>query len=94
MTRGVVLFAHNNEQIDYVAQACFLAKRIKHFMDLPTTIVTDDKQRVLKYYNGANVFDNIIVSNPNIKNKKTYNDGSLSKKVLDFKTKRHCFCFS
>jgi hypothetical protein len=85
MTSGVLLFAYNNEQIDYVAQACFLAKRIKQYMNLPTSLVTDDKERVLKFYNGAEVFDEIITSDIIRKNKKTYHDGSLSKKVLDFK---------
>lgn len=85
MTSGVLLFAYNNEQIDYVAQACFLANRIKQYMNLPTTLVTDDKQRVLKYYNGVEIFDNIVASSLEQKNKKTYHDGSLSKKVLDFK---------
>ena len=85
MTSGVLLFAYNNEQIDYVAQACFLANRIKQYMNLPTTLVTDDKERVVKFYKGNEVFDKIISSDILRKNKKTYHDGSLSKKVLDFK---------
>jgi|SRR6056300_162195 len=85
MTRGVLLFAFNNEQIDYVAQACFLAGRIKQYMNLPTTLVTDDVQRVVKHYNGLEVFDDIYGHAVEQKNKKTYFDGSLSKKVLDFK---------
>jgi hypothetical protein len=84
MTSGVLLFAHNNEQIDYVAQACFLAKRITKYLNLPTTLVTDDQRRVEEYYD-YKVFDNIIVSDIQNKNKKTYHDGSLSKKILDFK---------
>jgi len=85
MTRGVLLFAFNNEQIDYVAQACFLAKRVKKYMGLPTTLVTDDIQRVVKHYNGLEIFDDIYGQEVQRKNKKTYHDGSLSKKVLDFK---------
>jgi len=84
MTSGVLLFAYNNEQIDYVAQACFLAKRVKEYLNLPTTLVTDDKKRVEEFYD-SNVFDSIVVSDIQRKNKKTYHDGSLSKKVLDFK---------
>ena len=85
MTRGVLLFAYNNEQIDYVAQACFIAKRVKQYMNLPTTIVTDNSERVVKFYNGYEIFDQIIVSQLKQKNKKTYADGSLSRKVLEFK---------
>lgn len=85
MTNGVLLFAYNNEQIDYVAQACYLAKRVSTFMNLPTTLVTDDSSRVKKFYNGDVIFDNIVEVTSDIKNKKRYNDGSLSEKVLDFK---------
>ena len=40
MTRGVLLFASNNKSIDYVKQAAFLAKRIRKYMNLPTSVVT------------------------------------------------------
>lgn len=85
MTNGVLLFAYNNEQVDYVAQACYLAKRISTYMDLPTTLVTDDVNRVVKFYNGEEIFDNIIQVGLPGKNKKRYHDGSLSHKLLDFK---------
>lgn len=84
MTDGVLLFAYNNAQIDYVAQACFLAKRVKQYMNLPTSLVTDDKKRVEDYYDSS-VFDEIIVLDNTRWNKKTYADGTLSKKTLDFK---------
>ena len=42
MSSGVLLFAFNNEQVDYVSQAQYLAKRIRKYLDLPTTLVTDD----------------------------------------------------
>ena len=34
MSEGVLLFAYNNEQLDYVKQAIFCAKRIKEFTNL------------------------------------------------------------
>jgi|TARA_B100001094_G_scaffold40850_1_gene35512 hypothetical protein len=85
MNSGVLLFAFNNEQVDYVSQARFLAKRIKKYLNLPTTLVTDDVERVVKFYNGKEVFDKIVSSSIEYKNRKTYQDGSLSKKVLEFK---------
>ena len=57
MSSGVLLFAFNNEQVDYVSQAQYLAKRIRKYLDLPTTLVTDDVERVVKFYNGKEVFD-------------------------------------
>ena len=44
MSKGVLLFAQNNEQIDYIKQAVYLAKRIKRFLDLPVSLVTDSKE--------------------------------------------------
>jgi hypothetical protein len=42
MTVGAVIFARNNEQIDYVAMARWSAKNIERHLGIPTHIVTDD----------------------------------------------------
>jgi hypothetical protein len=42
MTTGALIFARNNEQIDYVAMAHWSAKNIKRHLGIPTYIVTDD----------------------------------------------------
>ena len=42
MTTGAVIFARNNEQIDYVAMARWSAKNIERHLGIPTHIVTDD----------------------------------------------------
>lgn len=41
MTAGVLVFAHNNEQIDYVGMAAWSASRIRRHLDLPVAVVTD-----------------------------------------------------
>jgi len=41
MTAGVLIFAHNNEHIDYVAMAAWSAKRIRRHLNLPVAVVTD-----------------------------------------------------
>lgn len=41
MSRGIVLFAHNNGKTDYYAMAVATAKRANRFLDLPVTIITD-----------------------------------------------------
>jgi hypothetical protein len=38
MTKGVVLIAQNNKEVDYVKQAAFLAKRIEKYLNLPNDI--------------------------------------------------------
>ena len=43
MSRGVLIFAHNNEGIDYVKIACANALMIRKNMDVDgITLVTDD----------------------------------------------------
>lgn len=42
MTRGAVIFARNNEHIDYVAMAHWSARNIERHLGIPTHIITDD----------------------------------------------------
>ena len=42
MTTGALIFARNNEQIDYEAMAQWSAKNIERHLGIPTHIVTDD----------------------------------------------------
>ena len=42
MTTGALIFARNNEQIDYVAMARWSAQNIKRHLGIPTHIVTDN----------------------------------------------------
>jgi hypothetical protein len=42
MTTGALIFARNNEQIDYVAMARWSARNIERHLGIPTYIVTDD----------------------------------------------------
>ena len=41
MTNGVVLFAFNNSDIDYIKQAIYCAKRVKKYLGLPVQLITD-----------------------------------------------------
>lgn len=41
MTTGALIFAFNNEKTDYVKMAAWSAERIRHFLNIPTTLVTD-----------------------------------------------------
>ena len=42
MKNGAVIFAHNNQGIDYVKMAIFCASRIKQHLDIPVSIITND----------------------------------------------------
>jgi hypothetical protein len=41
MSKGVVLFAHNNDKTDYYRMAVYTARRVNRFLNLPVTIITD-----------------------------------------------------
>lgn len=89
MSNGVLLFAHNNQEIDYGLQAVICAKFIKKNLGVPVSIVTD--QGTIDWLKSENqtyseVFDQIIVVDKlnNLSNRKRYYDGSLSYKVSNF----------
>lgn len=88
MTKGVLLFASNNKSVDYVKQAIFLAKRIRKYMDLPTSIVTDIDIE-------SDVFDYVIHSDDMTKNStsKRYADGDFSDKTLKFNNKNRASAY-
>ena len=80
MTKGILCFAVNNESLDYVKQARFLAKRAKEYLDLPVSIITDSDLQDKSY------FDRVIVIPPNdFKNWRHYHNGFDKKEVLVFK---------
>lgn len=57
MTRGVVIFAHDNASICYTAMAEWNARKIKQHLGLPTTLITSSKVT-------SSVFDRVISSEP------------------------------
>ena len=67
MTVGVVIFAINNDIVDYVSMAAWSAKRIRNFLNLPTTLITDNLIE-------NNNFDQIIIINKENTNKKFYQE--------------------
>ena len=79
MTRGIVLFAHNNETHDYYKMAVAVAKRAKRFLNLPTTIITDEESLASTKTSVEGVFDKTILIEPDknntIRKKKWYNKG-------------------
>ena len=54
MTQGAMMFAFNNQKIDYIKLATWNAQNIKQFLGLPTTLVTDQPV-------DDSVFDQVIV---------------------------------
>jgi len=42
---GVLIYAFNNDRVDYFRQATWCADRVNRYLDLPVTIVTDSNSR-------------------------------------------------
>lgn len=93
MSNGVLIFAFNNEKIDYIQQTVFLAKRIKTYLGVNTSIVTSSIDSVVANYEYT-VFDKIIEYNPTkINNIRRYSDGTLSSHVANFKNFNRSYAY-
>ncbi len=89
MSKGVLLFAHNNDTVDYVQQAVFCAKRVKRFLNLPVTLVTD-KQSVASFPFDINKYiENIVYQEvENQHNFRTFRSSTDSVRDKWFNTNR------
>lgn len=65
VSKGVVLFAHNTDTIDYYAMASYTAGRIYKFLNLPVTVITDNNSITTDFS-----FDRIIKVDPDYSNKR------------------------
>lgn len=82
MSKGILVFAYNNRSVDYVKQAAYLAKRAKQYLNLPTSIVTEDVEYAQQW---KELFDEIIYCKSTAITAKTYNNGTMAKQKLTFK---------
>lgn len=64
MTRGVVLFAHNSDTTDYFSMANYTAGRIKRYLGLPSTVITDTNSITVSNHE----FDKVITTTPDLTN--------------------------
>jgi hypothetical protein len=58
MTTGALIFAFNNEQIDYVALANWSARNIHRHLGIPVCVVTDKEPET------THVFDRVVIAQP------------------------------
>ena len=94
MTRGVLIFAQNNSEIDYAKISLFAAKRVKKYLNVPVSLVTDSKDWLLASQPDANeVFDNIITIWTDTDQTKQFYDGTLSSKTLVWKNLSRSDCY-
>ncbi len=84
MTVGALIFAHNNTGIDYTRLAVFCGKRVKKYLDIPVSIVTDNVEWLTDNY-PDHPFDKIIETYTEQSYSKLFYDGTLSNKKLEWK---------
>lgn len=96
MTKGCLIYAFNNEEIDYISIAKEAARRVKHYLDIPVCLVTDSTKQVEVVDPTGQFFDTVIdlwqdksmkptAELLNTRNVRQYSDGSLTQKKANFK---------
>lgn len=84
MSNGALIFAHNNPIIDYTKLAVFSANRVKQFLEIPVSLVTDNKKWLLDNYPN-HPFDQIFEIELEPSTQKLFYDGSLSSIKFEWK---------
>jgi hypothetical protein len=96
MSRGVLMFAHNNTEIDYFKISCANALMIQRNLKVPVTLVTDDgtfnwakESLSTDFINSC--FENVLLVPRNYKfqNMRNFRDTSYSSKSLQFYNCNH-----
>lgn len=86
MTKGVVLFAFNNSDIDYIKQAIYCAKRVKQYLKVPVQLITDTIDYVETQYTFYKKYIDEITHTPTPKGSiKKFYDGIYANKRLEWK---------
>ena len=96
MSKGVLMYAHNNPEIDYIKIACANALMVQRNLHVPVTLVTDSGSLAwCKESVGdelvAQCFEKIIIVDVDseFNNKRSYGDTSFSTKTLQFYNCNH-----
>lgn len=96
MSRGVLMYAHNNSEIDYFKVACANALMVKKNLGVPVTLITDQGTLDWGYKSiGADMIeecfeDTVIVNrNYNFVNNRNYSDTCYTNKSLQFYNCNH-----
>ncbi len=95
MTRGVLIFAHNNRDIDYALMSMISGGLAKKHLNVPVSLVTDPStvEWLIKSKNfnkAAAIFDKIIsIDKPSTDNKRKLYDG-LENKIVPFVNSNRC----
>jgi len=96
-SKGVLMFAQNNREIDYASMAYVSAKFVSKNLDVPVSLVTDQFTMDWIYSNNPDiesVFDRIIITDKlKTDQQKRYYDGSLDYKNIKFNNTLRALCY-
>lgn len=86
MNTGAIIFAQNNNSVDYVKMSAYAARRVTEYLNIPVSIITNSRGW-LEQLGLDSVFDNVIdiSDNPDVHNYRRMHDGTLSSRVIDWK---------
>jgi hypothetical protein len=87
MKNGVMLFAFNNSDVDYIKQAIYCAKRVKQYLNLPVQLITDAVDYIESTYPFYKNYIDVVTYIPAPSNNsiKTFNNGLYASKKLEWK---------
>jgi hypothetical protein len=87
MTHGILIFAQNNNAIDYVKMAIFSAKQAIKHLNLPVSLVTDSEEWLRSNYpDDVEIFDKILpIEWTTTTQSKRFHDGSLASSTYEWK---------
>jgi hypothetical protein len=90
MNKGILIFAHNSREVDYILTAVVSGALAKKYLKVSISLVTDigtlDWAKTSNIYSKVEeIFDNIIiVDKPISDNTRILNDGSMWSKIIPF----------
>ena len=95
MSKGVLFFAANNTDVDYVKIAVYAAKRVKKYLNVPVSIVTPDWRLLYDNYPDADtIFDKVITTPYDATaQRKRFFDGTIASKSLVWRNLNRVTCF-
>jgi hypothetical protein len=94
MTRGVLIFAQNNNEIDYAKISLFAAEQVKRHLNVPVSLITDSKDWLLQSQPRAEeVIDQFITTWTDTQQTKRFYDGTLASKTLTWKNLNRSDCY-
>lgn len=84
MSRGILIFAFNNDRVDYLKHANWTADRVVQYLNLPVTIITDSKSLC-----GQKLSHNILLTDAISGGKRNFDKGRCGGEGIWYNVNRY-----